>query len=156
MPASIDRLRSVRESCLAGKPLEGELALWLAQSLDSYLTRQATSIDEALGLALPKGGLPWWREEAMRVRDAALREYALRYHGHLAISARARAVAQAAQRYAASTWRHDRMRPEMPEIYHGTAKELLWRAFASGAAIPSSERQIRNILQSRSTSDKDH
>jgi hypothetical protein len=34
----------------------------------------------------------------------------------------------------------------MPEHYAGTPKELLWRAFSSGATMPIGERQIRNIV----------
>jgi hypothetical protein len=34
----------------------------------------------------------------------------------------------------------------MPERYAGTQNEYLWRAFKSGAAMPISERQLRNIL----------
>jgi hypothetical protein len=51
-----------------------------------------------------------------------------------------------ARRYAASAWRHDRENGEMPAHYRGTAKECLWRAFASGATMPLCERQLRTIL----------
>ena len=34
----------------------------------------------------------------------------------------------------------------MPPRYRGTQKECLWRAFKAGAAMPLSERQLRNIL----------
>ncbi len=51
-----------------------------------------------------------------------------------------------AARYAASAWRHDRKRGEMPRQYQGTVKECLWLAFASGAPMPLCERQLRRIL----------
>jgi hypothetical protein len=46
----------------------------------------------------------------------------------------------------ASAWRFDRNRPEMPLRYKRQPQELLWRAFKSGAFMPLSQRQLRNIL----------
>jgi hypothetical protein len=34
----------------------------------------------------------------------------------------------------------------VPDAYAGTPREYLWRAFSSGAAMPLSERQVRNIV----------
>jgi hypothetical protein len=51
-----------------------------------------------------------------------------------------------ARRYAASAWRFDQDRDEMPAHYAGTPKECLWQAFKSSAPMPIGERQLRNIL----------
>ena len=85
-------------------------------------------------------------EDAIRLRDAALRELVEHFHGARSVSAQAQEVRRRALRYAASAWRFDRDRNAMPPRYGGTQKEYLWRAFKAGAAIPLSERQLRNIL----------
>ncbi len=82
----------------------------------------------------------------MRKRDAALRELAQRCHAELSISAQSRQISRRCDRYAASAWRFDRNRQEMPLAYQRTPKEWIWRAFKSGAAMPLGERQLRNIL----------
>ena len=146
MLAAIDRLREVSRRCLDGEPLDRDLAEWLGDSLKGYLDQRHQNIGEAFGLVFPKGGVPWWREEAMRKRDAALRELARHYHSELSISARSRQISTSCDRYAASTWRFDRNRQDMPMAYLETPKELIWRAFKSGAAMPLGERQLRNIL----------
>ncbi len=146
MSGPIERLREVSERCLAGKALGAELADWLGQSLQGYLSRRYQTVEDALGLRFPQGGVPWWREEAIRHRDAALRELADRFLPDLSPCAQARQIYSLAIRYAASTWRHDRVRREMPDDYRKTPKQCLWRAFTSGAAMPIGERQLRNIL----------
>ena len=73
---SIDNLREIMGRCFDGKPLERNLADWLGDAIDGYLSRQFQTLEEALGLIFPRGGIPWWREEANRTRDAALRALA--------------------------------------------------------------------------------
>ncbi len=146
MLAAIDRLREVSRRCLDGEPLDRDLAEWLGDSLKGYLDQRHQNIGEALGLVFPKGGVPWWREEAIRDRDAALRDLAQRCHAGHSISAQSRQISRRCDRYAASAWRFDRNREDMPPAYLRTPKELIWRAFKSGAAMPLGERQLRNIL----------
>lgn len=146
MSVAIRRLREVAAQCREGRSLDRELAEWLAGSLEGYLTRQYRTVEEALGLIFPQGGVPWWREEAIRTRDAALRELAARFLPDLSPCGQAQRIFTLSTRYAASAWRHDRARGEMPAHYRGTAKEWLWRAFASGATMPVCERQLRTIL----------
>lgn len=146
MLAAINRLREVSRRCLDGEPLDHDLAEWLGDSLKGYLDRRHQSIGEAFGLVFPKGGVPWWREEAIRRRDAALRELAMRFYDDCSPSAQSRHIGTLAIRYAASAWRIDRTNNEMPRHYRRTAKEFLWCAFTSGAAMPIGERQLRNIL----------
>ncbi len=146
MLAAIDRLREVSRQCLDGEPLDRDLAAWLGDSLKSYLDQQHQSIGEAFGLVFPKGGVPWWREEAIRKRDSALRQIAERFYGDCSPCAQSRHIGTLALRYAASAWRIDRGSDEMPGRYRGSAKEYLWCAFTSGASMPIGERQLRNIL----------
>ncbi len=58
---TLDNLRQVACRCLTDEPLGRDLSTWLGEALDSYLTRQARTIEEALGLIFPQGGVPWWR-----------------------------------------------------------------------------------------------
>ena len=144
--ASIDNLREIMSQCFDGKPLDGELADWLGEAIDGYLTRQFRTLEEALGLIFPRGGIPWWREEAMRKRDAALRYLAETFFDEVALGRQAQEIWTAARRYAASAWRFDADNEEMPANYAGTVKECLWQAFKSGAPMSIGERQLRNIL----------
>ena len=143
---SIHNLREIRGRCRDGEPLDSDLADWLGEALEGYLTQRFRTLEEALGLIFPRGGVPWWREEALRKRDASLRRLAEVFHGSFATAAQARTIAVAAKRYATATWRLDCTKREMPDVYRGTQKECLWRAFKSGAPMPIGERQLRNIL----------
>ena len=146
MLSSIENLREITRRCHSGEPLDRDLAVWLGQCIEGFLERRHRTLDEAIGLIFPQGGVPWWREEAIRKRDAALRLMAERFYDHLSPCARARQIWTATSRYGASAWRHDRDREQMPAHYLGTIKEHLWSAFTSGAAMPIGERQLRNIL----------
>ncbi len=146
MPTPIDNLREVARRCSAGEPLPASLAAWLGKSLDEFLSHRRCSIEDALGLVWPRGGVPWWLEEAMRKRDAALRELAQRFYCGQAVSRQAAAIYRAALRYAGSRWRSDRAAEELPPEHCGTPYEWLWRAFKSGAAMPIGDRQLRHIL----------
>lgn len=147
MLTSIKKLREIARRCQAGQVLDSDLAIWLAKSLESYLSRQCKTIEDAFGLHGPRGGVPWWLEEAIRQRDAALRNLAGRFFGPLSPSARAHQIYVLAVRYGASAWLMDRNRDDLPSYYRGRPQEWLWRAFKSGAPMPICERQLRNVLQ---------
>ena len=143
---TIDNLREVARRCRAGEQLPAELAAWLGISLEDFLFHRRRSLDDALGLRWPRGGVAWWMEEAIRARDAALRELARRFYPVQSVSAQARDVYNRSIRYAASAWLRDRNRGEMPAQYRGSPHEWLWHAFVSGAAMPVGECQLRQIL----------
>jgi hypothetical protein len=90
--------------------------------------------------------LPWWREEAVRRRDAILRELAATFQPTQSASMQAKWIHMRAVRYAASAWRHDRARENMPPHYAGKPSVYLWQAFKSGAPMPICERQLRTVL----------
>ena len=140
-------LRLLRAGCTAGRPLDPGLAGWLGQALDRYLGRQSFSLEAAFGIQPKHGGLAWWRQEAIRERDSALRALAAAHFAELAPTRRARAIACAARRYGATGWRFDgRDGAPAPEPA-GSIRHHLFRAFRSGAPMPLGERQIRNILR---------
>jgi len=146
MTTTIDRLRDVSSFCRQGAPLPPDLAGWLAAGIERFLGRQSRDLDGALGLIQAQGGIPWWREDAIRRCDAALRRLRECVCPAAGVTARARRIAELLHRYAGSTWRIDREHAAMPAHYAGTAQEQLWRAFKSGAAMPLGERQLRTIL----------
>ena len=146
MLSAIANLRLVAKCCREGQLLERELAHWLSQGLERYLSHRATSLHEALGLRMPKGGVPWWREEAIRNRDAALRQLAAAYHHGLSVTGQAREIERLARRYAATAWRFDREREEMPADYVSRQQQWIWIAFKTGAPMPLGQRQLRQIL----------
>lgn len=143
---AIERLRTVRDHCLAGEPLDEDIAAWLGLRLDQFLCRHFASFEEAFGLQGEKGGIPWWKEEQIRQRDSALRALARCLPADASTCARSREIHRMASRYAASAWRWERTRDDMPAHYAGTSREYLWRAFRSGAPMPLGERHLRNIL----------
>jgi hypothetical protein len=143
MQATIDALRTITRKCLNNND---DQLRWLGRSLEDFLAHRCRSVDEALGLRFPRGGIPWWREDAIRKRDAALRELAAKHCRGSSVSALARGVRALSVRYAASAWRFDCRRRSMPAHYAGGDHECLWHAFSSGAPMPISERQLRNIL----------
>ena len=146
MLAAIDNLRQIRARCHDGEPLDPSLSHWLAERLDLFLAHECNSIDDAMGLRQPRGGVPWWLVEAMYQRDSALRDLADTMAQDCSLSTKAREVRRLTLRYSASAWRHDRERDQMPEHYRDTEREHVWRAFKSGAPMPLGERQLRNIL----------
>jgi hypothetical protein len=118
----------------------------LGNSLQAYLERRSGSLEDAFGLRFPQGGVPWWREEAIRERDRAIRALAGNYFCDLSTYAKAKAIRTMANRYAATAWIRDRSLQAMPERYRGTAKVYLWRAFRSGAPMPLGLRQLQSVL----------
>ncbi|HEY7610895.1 MAG TPA: hypothetical protein VIF14_16825 [Alphaproteobacteria bacterium] len=151
----IRNLREVAERFRDGTALPQDLALWLEQSLRDFLDHRCRSVDEALGLRFAKGGVPWWLEEGMRVRDAALRALAERFYANESTSARAAQILALSDRYAAANWPADSRRAEMPARYEATPKQYLWHAFKSGAPMPLGERRLRSILGGIGTAGSD-
>jgi len=148
----IRELREISLRCQQGKPLDEKHLTWLGDSLRKFLEQQCASVDEAFGIKNPHGGVPWWREEQMRIRDDALRELARSFDSNGSVTGVARQICTLARRYAASAWRFDRELDAMPDRYIGTAKENLWKAFNSGAPMPLGERQLRQIIGNLSAS----
>lgn len=146
MLSSIENIRTVAQLCQSGQPLPQALSTWLASSLQSFLDSRASSLNDAFGVKNARGGIPWRTEAAIRVRDAALRQLAEKHLADESVSALATRIHQMSARYGASTWRFDCEREDMPAQYRGTAQELLWRAFKSGATMPLCARQLRKIL----------
>jgi hypothetical protein len=147
MLKEIGKLKQIAHHCMSGQELPKDLSLWLGMGLQRFLDHECRSLNDALELHTDRGGVPWWMEEAIRVRDAALRELADLCAPGEGKSGMARCVHELTCRYAASAWRFDALRDAMPPTYADTPKEHLWKAFRSGAAMPISERQLRNILQ---------
>ncbi len=146
MLGTIDTLRDISSRCLAAEALTDDQKHWLGASLLNFLNRKTPTLEEAFGLRFPKGGVPWWMEEALRKRDQALRQLAESACGDRSVLSQARHIRRLAIRYAASAWRRDQRESTMPARYRGTPTEFLWRAFKSGAAMPVGERHLRNIL----------
>jgi hypothetical protein len=146
MTTPVENLKKFVRCSQLGVPPEKDVICWLGDRLNAVLVHRVSSFEEAFGLQNLRGGVPWWLESAMQERNKALRELA-RYH--LADQSRtqqARKIATLSSRYMAAAWRFDKDRPEMPARYKGQPQEWLWQAFKSGASMPLSERQLRNIL----------
>src|SRR5262245_8802972 len=126
MLTTITKLREIRQCCVCEKPLASEHMHWLAESLDAFLSHRCRSLDEAVGLKFGRGGVPWWLEEAMRKRDAALRELARQYLADCSVSAQATRIRFMSARYAASAWQQDKNHCAMPTRYISTEAECLW------------------------------
>ena len=150
MLEEIAYLREVAKKCRSGTALDPKLVFWLGTCLENYLNHRVQRLDDAFCLRNGRGGVPWWMEEALYKRDAALRKLSETHYAGLSPTACARKICESAERYSASSWRFDQKRSEMPQAYEGTPKQLLWEAFRSGAPMPIGERQLRAILPTRS------
>src|SRR5579872_1887852 len=146
MMSSIQQLHEIAQRCLRGMPLDDGLARWLGTSHDQFLKHRARTIEDAMGLRFARGGVPWWMEEAIRKRDAALRELARRFYSGLPASVQAREIQRLAVRYASSVWLRERDAVAPPPAHEGTRLQWLWAAFKAGAAMPLGERQLRHVL----------
>ena len=146
MMTSIDKLKEIAQRCMEAEPLSEEQIRWLGCALDEFLCHRTKSLAEAFGIFQARGGVPWWVERAIRERDAALRQLSALFYTDVSISSRASQIATKARRYAATAWRFDRERKEMPPSYAGTPTQWIWIAFKSGARMPISERHLRSLL----------
>jgi hypothetical protein len=147
MSITLPNLREIARRCIAGLPLDRSLAHWLGRALQGYLDHRYPSIEQALGIMSFRGGIPWWRAEANRERDTALRTLAGLECPDSPVAVQARHVRMLSIRYAACAWRRDRDLDEMPAHYQGCTLGCLWQAFKSGATMPIGDRQLRNILR---------
>jgi hypothetical protein len=144
--AAVARLRRLVASADAGEPLAAEAVTALAAGLRTYLDQAPTGVtlEQALGLATPPGGTPWWRAERVAARDAVLRDLAAGFAGPVAT--RAQALALLPRRYAATGWPHDRRRGEpfpcTPE------RDRLFRLFCLDPDPPTSIRRLSDIIAS--------
>ena len=146
MTMPIENLKEIVRCSQLGVPLKNELISWLGECLNEVLVRRASSFEEAFGLQNYRGGVPWWLESAMRERNMAIKALAKYHFADLSRTQQAREIATLASRYTASAWRFDKHRPEMPLRYKHRPQKWLWDAFKSGASMPLSQRQLRNIL----------
>ncbi|MFQ5622222.1 MAG: hypothetical protein ACE5FS_02380 [Paracoccaceae bacterium] len=146
MLANIEALHAIHAICSENKPLTADLREWLARSLERYLGQDCDNLNDAFGVTQGHGGVPWWKERAIRQRDSALRILSRRYFDQLTVYCRAREISMLSRRYQGSCWPRDRRRESMPEHYRRTPKQYLWLAFRSGAKMPLSERRLRTLL----------
>ena len=121
---------------------------WLASRLIQYLdsASRGLTVDAALDLAPLPGIAAWWTEATIEARDTALRDLAASFHPGRRPASQAYQIERQALRYAASAWRFDQERDDMPERYAGTETACLWAAFKSGAQMPIAKRQLQSIL----------
>jgi len=146
MLQNISLLDEISRRCASGDALDRDQARWLGDALRRFLSRQSPTIEDAFGLRSARGGVSWRQELAIRRRNAALVELARRHLSNRSATAQAKAIHTMCVRYAASAWRFDRHCTVLPTAYSGLPQEFLWKAFAAGAPMPISERQLRNIL----------
>lgn len=143
---TIQALDEVCQACVHNKPLPDHLRQWMAGSIARFLDHDCDDLDDAFGIRQEHGGIPWWREKAIRARDHALRELARLHLGSETTSVQAREIHAMMQRYAGTSWVRDIQCDTMPARYAGTPREYLWIAFKSGAKTPVSDRHLRNLL----------
>ena len=146
MLANVEALYAVHRCCTSERPLPVELRDWLAESIGRYLEHDCDNLNEAFGVIQGHGGVPWWLERAIRVRDSALRALAHAHFSDLSVYGRAKMIASLSERYATTGWPRDQALNRLSEHHRGTPREHLWRAFRSGAKMPVSERRLRTLL----------
>lgn len=146
MLGNIETLETIRTCCTKDVPLSSELRDWLASAIGRFLVHDCTDLNEAFGIMQDHGGVPWWLERAIRIRDRELREMSARFFGARSAYQRARKISELSCRYETTSWPRDRTVDGMPDHYLDTPKQHLWAAFKSGAKMPVSERRLRTLL----------
>jgi hypothetical protein len=145
--AAAERLRRIATASEAGEPLDAGDAGWLAAGLNLYLegAPDGLKLEEALEVAVPLGGVPWWTEQRRAERDAAIRELAATFAGPP--WSRAQAVADGLRRYQTAGWRHDRTRGE--PWPNDQRRRLMFAIFsADERPPPTGLRRIYDIIAS--------
>ena len=135
--AAVERLRRLAPVLAEGD----DDARWLADALGRYLAAAAAGVDldQALGLATPPGGSPWWRSATEAQRDAAIRQLAAGIPG--STNAKAVAVQCQLRRYASVAWLRDRL-TKSPTA----ANSLLYRIFMLDGSPPTGIRRLTDII----------
>ena len=146
MLSPIHALDEVYHACARNEPMPKDLRDWVASSLARFLEHGCENLNEAFGIRQEHGGIPWWRERAIRARDEALRDLSATHFSHLSLSARAEKIHAIAMRYAGTTWPRDCDRIDMPARYVGKPTRFMWLAFRSGAKMPVTKRHLRTLL----------
>ena len=122
---------------------------WAADCFRKYLqgAHEGVSLEQAFGLTVGPGGMPWWREESLKARDDAIRKLADQHFGNLDLNGQANALLETIRRYRGSRWRFDRLKDRMPESYAGTRSELLYETLRRGGGdLPGSKKHLLQIL----------
>ena len=142
--AAVARLRRVIKAADAGEPLPAEDAAWLSSAVRDYLNQAPAGLmlEQALGLATPPGGTPWWRTELVAARDTVLRELAAGLAG--TVATRAQALALLVRRYASTGWPYDRRRGA--PVPRTLERELLFKLFHLDPDPPTSIRRLSDII----------
>lgn len=135
--AAVERLRRLAPALAEGD----DDARWLADALGRYLAAAAAGVDldQALGLATPPGGAPWWRAAADAERDRLIRELAAETGG--SVNARAGAVQARLKRYGSTAWVRDRVTKQPT-----AANRLLFEIFSHDATPPTGIRRLTDII----------
>jgi hypothetical protein len=121
-----------------------------AEGFEQYIAHahEGLSIEQALGLAVVRGGETWWSREHRLRRDETIREFFVRYCPGETDARRRATLQRELRRYERENWEIDKKR--MPPA--GTPRALLALAFQEHESLdahrpfPTSDNQIPRIL----------
>lgn len=127
-----------------------------ADGIERYLAHahQGLSLDQALGLAVARGGETWWSREHRLLRDEINCEFYVRYCPGETDARRRATLQNSLRRYGREQWPSDKMLRIMPPAYEGTYRALLFLAFRENdlqdakKPMPTSDDQLSRILAS--------
>lgn len=117
----------------------GDDAKWLAERLAAALAEPETRLDAHLGIPAR-----YRQRERLTLRNALLAELAATFTG--TTHARAVAVQQILNHYAACVWPRARHLPEPPRG-SDARQQLCHRIFGTPGKVPTSIRQLTDILE---------
>lgn len=103
--AALDLLHRLRAHHAGGAELDPEFAAATVAAIDGYLSGAArgVTLDEAFGIAAPSYVQPWWKAATDDRRRVLVQRLAEHFRQADQTNT-ARAIASAAERYAASEW----------------------------------------------------
>ena len=117
----------------------------VADGINAYLTGDASSLDDALGLRPEPGQRKAPTLARIAERDELLQRAAAEFYPGKRVSEQARALHRAITRYAASAWRHERSHIACPAHRAGTVQGVAWEILTLDEDPPGA-RQLRRIL----------
>ena len=125
-------------------PSDTHVAAWVATRIAEYLEHAAEgrTLDEALGLKPGRGEASWWRLEAMKARDAAIKRFAQPFADE-PVAEQARRVLVAADRYRRGRWRFDQGGEGR---YDDPQTQALYRLMTATRGRVPGERTVRDVL----------
>lgn len=146
MTDALVTIAALRKLAILGLCERDAEARAVAERLLSFVEGSDVSLDEALGLSVPRGQPTWQVQRARQERNRLLRLAALAFFPNTSPKDAARALANEWHSYYRKGWLKDREAVSCPIHIRDTLREPLWRVMSVWPRLLS-EKQIAEIIR---------